>query len=86
MELQGKTFALLEYGYNLGALYVAKTDDDVCLEPDALLQGLENYETNRSDGDALYGGYAYFKGQVISSGKTFWHCGQKEYGDNIRML
>lgn len=62
MELQGKTFALLEYGYNLGALYVAKTDDDVCLEPDALLQGLENYETNRSDGDALYGGYAYFKG------------------------
>ena len=49
---KARPLLFLEYGYNRGTLYVAKTDDDVCLEP-GLLQGLENYETDRSDGDAM---------------------------------
>ena len=65
LDLQSKTFALLEHGYSLGASYIAKSDDDVCVNPEGLLEGIDDYEKNRKEGDALYAGYGFFEGAGV---------------------
>jgi len=66
LDLHAKTFSLLEYGYNLGAAYVVKTDDDVCLNTEGLMDGIHAFETD-PEGDALYAGYYDWHGTEYAS-------------------
>lgn len=47
LSLQSKTFALLDYGYSLGAQYVMKMDDDTCIKPHKLVEYLDAYDLIR---------------------------------------
>ncbi|CAL1141042.1 unnamed protein product [Cladocopium goreaui] len=63
LSLQSKTFALLDYGYSLGAEYVMKMDDDTCIKPHKLVEYLDAYEAKKRQGPkALYAGYYQFNG------------------------
>lgn len=61
LDLQAKTFAIFQYGLSLGASYVAKLDDDNCMNATKLLESLQKHEQEHH-GAALYGGYYEFKG------------------------
>lgn len=64
LSLQAKTFALLDYGYSLGAQYVMKMDDDTCIKSHKLLEYLDKHEAEKRQGGptALYAGYSKFAG------------------------
>ena len=69
LSLQAKTFALMEYGYSLGAQYVMKMDDDTCIKPHKLVEYLDAYEAKKRQGSpkALYAGYYQWQGSEYDS-------------------
>ena len=65
--LQTKTFALLQYGYSLGASYVVKLDDDACVNASQLLLGIEEHEARVKKG----GPSALYAGAVVKQGTEY---------------
>eukprot|EP00438_Fugacium_kawagutii_P021921 Skav207168 [mRNA] locus=scaffold573:519249:519935:- [translate_table: standard] len=59
LGLQSKTFALFKYGYSLGASYIVKMDDDICVYASRLLIKINQHETQMNKGGppALYAGW-----------------------------
>eukprot|EP00438_Fugacium_kawagutii_P021920 Skav207167 [mRNA] locus=scaffold573:517086:517802:- [translate_table: standard] len=59
LGLQSKTFALFKYGYSLGASYIVKMDDDICVHASRLLIQIDLHEMQVKKGgpQALYAGH-----------------------------
>eukprot|EP00913_Durusdinium_trenchii_P000106 g95.t1 len=78
LDLQAKTFAIFQYGLSLGASYVAKLDDDNCMNATKLLESLQKHEQEHH-GAALYGGYYEFKGTEYETMKGKDHVNKVGY-------
>eukprot|EP00438_Fugacium_kawagutii_P021923 Skav207170 [mRNA] locus=scaffold573:543439:544134:- [translate_table: standard] len=61
LGLQSKTFAVFKYGYNLGASYIVKMDDDICVNASLLLLKIEEHEAQAKKG----GPPAVFAGDML---------------------
>eukprot|EP00438_Fugacium_kawagutii_P021922 Skav207169 [mRNA] locus=scaffold573:538982:539677:- [translate_table: standard] len=78
LGLQSKTFAVFKYGYNLGASYIVKMDDDICVNASNLLLKIEEHEAQAKEGGppAIFGGYFLITGiKAINGVETPYFSG-----------